>query len=206
MYRNRIKTIELFLGILLIGGCAGKTDFTQGVSGENKKLLSSYTDKILYIKGDIRITKNGFYPNCNINSPKLKRSVQNKNKYMSKVASYLMTRKFNLKLFLEDVNKKHLKEFRFKLLKVALKYPQDSFDTSFIENEEELDSLLLNNPLKDRKKILSRIAHSIKLKNYVPPRVPSYREIQDLRMEKAADSDRRNSERWREENRIKYGL
>ena len=50
MYKNKVQKVILISSILfLIGGCAGKTDFTQGVSEEDKKLLSSYDDEVIYI-------------------------------------------------------------------------------------------------------------------------------------------------------------
>jgi len=116
MYKNTLITLAL---LLLVSGCAEKTDFTKGVSDKDKKLISSYDDKVLFVYDDIRITEHGFYPNFKI----LGIRNDNKSKYVTKVASYLDTKKFNLKIFIDDVNRYGLKKIKAKLLPIFKKFP-----------------------------------------------------------------------------------
>ncbi|MCK4442301.1 MAG: hypothetical protein KAU90_09865, partial [Sulfurovaceae bacterium] len=133
MYRNRVKIVVLLLIMLLIGGCAGKRDFTKGVSEEDKKLLSSKDDKVLFIYDDIRITNNGFYPN---NLTKDNRTYKY-SKYHKRVASYSKLRKINLKRFMDDVNKYKLKNIRTKLLPIFKRFPNLK-----LKDKEELNIIL----------------------------------------------------------------
>ena len=130
MYKNTLITLAL---LLLVSGCAEKADFTKGVSDKDKKLISSYDDKVLFVYDDIRITENGFYPNFKINIFE----INNESKYATKVASYLDTKKFNLKLFIDDVKKYDLKKIRAKLLPMFKRFP-----TFKLEDKEELTMLL----------------------------------------------------------------
>ena len=161
MCRNRAKIVALLLAIFLIFGCAGKRDFTKGVSEEDKKLFSSNKDKKLFIyKHIVIITQNGFYPYI-------------KSEYDTKVASYIDRKKFNLKKFMNDVNKYNLKSLRIKLLTLKKKYPSVSLlkatkteiETLFSANisQYEIDKILVRctpsylykviNPTKELKQI-----------------------------------------------------
>ena len=162
------KKMASLLVILLIGGCASKVDFTQGVSEEDKKLLSSYEDKLLSIKHGIRITENGFSPKYDIPKKPFKK-LDNKNayesKYSSRIVRYLDIRKFNLKKFMVDVNKYNLKSLRIKLLAIKKRYPsvtlikankteiKNIFSSSI--SQDEIDKILVKSTPSYLTKILN---------------------------------------------------
>ena len=128
MYRNREKIVALLLAMFLIGGCASKRDFTQGVSEEDKKLLSGNKYKGLFRYRTIVITQNGFYPYI-------------EGEYDTKVASYLDVKKFNLKKFMDDVNKYNLKALRLKVLALKKKYPSVS-----LKNAKKIEIETISSP------------------------------------------------------------
>ena len=144
MYKDRVKIIVLLSTILFVGGCAGKRDLAKGVSSEDKKLISSYHDEVLYTSYGIRITKNGFYPDCNINLSKTLSPKDNdkcyKNIYMTKVAEFSRVKKFNLKKFMETINEKNLKKERINRIIVQKEYPSFPI-TKF--NSKDIDILSL---------------------------------------------------------------
>lgn len=120
-----INQLTLLIPLLLVIGCTGKTDFKANVSAQNKALLSSYDDKILYVfKNNIRITKKGFYPNYEIPTHDIRKKDKRYNaKYLSKITSYLKLKRFNLKAFIADVNANSLKFYRERLLLLSKQYP-----------------------------------------------------------------------------------
>ena len=132
------KKILILTLLIFFAGCAKKgINYTTQVSKEDKILLSSFDDKIIYKYKEIRITEHGFYPDFKIppyavskaDSPKFYKS-----KYAVKVASYLKSKKFNLKMFMDDVNKYKLKELRLKLVYIFKKYPELDKQYNYCEN------------------------------------------------------------------------
>ena len=159
------KKMLLITSILIMGGCAGKKDFTQGVSEEDKKLLSSYDDKVLYTHptNGIRVTQNGFYPDCNIKSEGIVKppgieivldesQCYYTNRYMSEVASFSPIKKFNFKKFMDVIYKDKLKNIKVKIFAFKKKYP--SVNVSLF-TPKEIDTLLSKSvSLYEKQKIL----------------------------------------------------
>ena len=118
----------MVLSIFLIGGCVGKVDFSKNISAEDKKLFSSYEDNVLYIKDDIRITQNGFYPNYKVSLHPVeewdsRKSYLYKSRFYSTIVEYSALKEFNLQKFLDVVKEENLLVYRNKLLKLQSKYP-----------------------------------------------------------------------------------
>jgi len=120
------KKILLVTSILIISGCAGKLgNLDKGVSEEDRKLISSPKDEILYIyKGRLRITKHGFYPNYDIEIPKKPLDTDGfyENYYSTPIASYSRLKKFNLKKFIDDIHDNKLQDLKPRLIPFIRKY------------------------------------------------------------------------------------
>ncbi|CAA6800985.1 MAG: Unknown protein [uncultured Sulfurovum sp.] len=168
MNQNRLKVTIIVLVMFFINGCFShvgtqKNNFLMTkVSTEDKKLLSSYNDEVLYIhnyntrientkasvestigmeqynspagkvtqytSNAIRITKNGFYPNCKLLettlTSELKKSTRycSKTKYMKQSLGGLLT-KFNMNKFMHDINEANLKELRLNIIAIKKRFP-----------------------------------------------------------------------------------
>jgi len=196
------KNLILFLFVLFVG-CAKKgVDYTSQVSKEERTLLSSFDDKVIYKHEEIRITEHGFYPDFKIppyavskyeaDSPKFYDS-----KYAVKISSYLKSKKFNLKLFMDDVNKYKLKELRQKLLYIFKKYPELDKQYNYCEDwvfskmdivkDEYLDELSSRTlSQEEAKKILAKVEKTAEGKYfdkcdycYCPPPEPYKEPVYD---------------------------
>jgi len=134
------KKMLLITSILIIGGCAEKTDFTKGLSEADKKLYSSTSEGWLHLYKDrIIITKNGFYP-------------YDRDRYKTKVADYLNVKKFNLGLFVSDIKSNNLEELRKRLLFISKKYNFPKIKRLSLKEIETLESKKIS--LLDKQKIL----------------------------------------------------
>jgi len=154
MNQKRVLAGVLISSMFFMGGCAGKRDFTKGVSEEDMKLLSSPSDKTLRLYKGLRITEKGFYPHCTLIpvGTILPDEACYENRYMTKVAPYSPVKKFNLKKFIDTIKNSDLKSKRNNLLYVKNKYP--SFDVSSF-NFEQIDTLSSKSTgLIDKQKIL----------------------------------------------------
>ena len=119
-----MKNISLFLVIFLItNGCVSK----PRISTEDKKLISSDTDEVLYIYKDgtgntlnqIGITRNGFYPRF--------------------IVGYLNNGRLDVKRLIKNIHKFDLIEIKKKVLLVKNEYP--SFNTIMLHSED-MDTLI----------------------------------------------------------------
>jgi len=134
------KKVLLVTVILIISGCAEKTDFTKGVSEKDKKLYSSTSEGWLHLyKKRIIITKNGFYP-------------YDRDRYKTKVADYLNVRKFNLRLFINDIKSNNLEELRKRLISVSNKYNFPKIKRLTLKEIETVESPKIS--LHEKQKIL----------------------------------------------------
>jgi hypothetical protein len=173
MNKTRLKLVILMLSMLSLTGCFKDiepykygSNIKREVSKEDRKLISSIYDKVLFYYRGIRITQNGFYPNCIIphasiskysrdNDPSYRGFCFN-NKYMS--ITYTSTfesmtrKKFNVKKFIATIKGDTIKIFRRKLLFFQKEYP--SFESKKFK-KIEIDKLVSkNSSLYEKQKIL----------------------------------------------------
>ena len=160
-----------------MGGCAGKKDFTKGVSEEDKKLLSSPNDEILYIYKDrLRVTKNGFYPNYNFKIP-VKPSRKKEfvaNYYSSKISTYSGLRQFNLKKFIDDINNNNLRGIQEKVIMVKKKKDKYFKEINFLMPKDIIALASNNISEKTKRSMKKRYKTAIKKHN-----IALYRKCQE---------------------------
>lgn len=128
--------------------------------------LLPYKDKILeklwlklyqYKNDGIRITKNGFYPNCKIADTTLTSDIVkdkqycSETKYMKQFLGGLVTR-FNMNKFMHDINEANLKELRLNIIAIKKLFPSLNIQKF---KEKEIMELSNLNLYEKQKKVLS---------------------------------------------------
>ena len=136
----------------------------------DQKIMGKKMQEAFQYKSDgIRITKNGFYPNCKIADTTLTSEIVkdkqycHKTKYMKQSLGDLLT-KFNMNKFMHDINEANLKELRLAILSINKIFP--SFDIRRLTEKEIIKFTTLS--LYEKQKKLVDYQPSI-IKNIMNP-------------------------------------